>query len=109
MSQNPLITPDWYLFAQALGDGIGYPKAEENKKQLGFSAQELKKLHDELLNDHHKQLSETEKQMILNCLDGALDYVNTDIHTLYDISEEELKEFKQTLEKHWEMSSQYLK
>lgn len=98
---------DWYLFCQALLDAEGYPKSEENKRQLGYSVHEIRKLLDVLMENHDKELSEAEKQMILNCVDGALHYVDIDIPTLYDISEAELKAFKDDLEKRWSMRSTY--
>jgi hypothetical protein len=100
-------TPDWYLINQALIDGVGYPKSEENKKQLGYSADEIDKLQGEFSQNHDKELTNKEKQVILNCLAGALHYVTTDIPSLYDISESELKDFKESLEKRWGMHPTY--
>ena len=107
MKINKFVPPEWYLFCQALGDGTGYPKSENNQKQLGFSTDEMQKLHDDLIQNKNKELTTKEKQMILNCLDGAFDYVNTDIHPLYDIPEAELRKFKENLEKRWNMHSTY--
>ena len=98
---------EWQLITQALLDAEGYPKSEENRKQLGYSTGEIRELLDKLMKDHNKILSDKEKQMILNCIDGAFDYVNTDIHTLYDIPASELKHFKVELEKRWGMRSTY--
>ncbi len=104
MSRN---TPDWYLISQALIDGVGYPKSEEEKKQLGYSMDDIDNLQREFSQNHDKELTNKEKQIILNCVDGALHYVDTDIPSLYDISEIELKEFKERLEKRWGMHSTY--
>lgn len=104
-----LNSSEWQLITQALLDGEGYPKSEDNKKYLGYHVREMRKLLEELFADHDKELTDTEKQIILNCLDGAFDYVSTDIHSLYDIPESELKEFFKTLEKRWGMQSTYRK
>ena len=100
--------PDWYLFCQALGDGRGYPKSKQDQNALGFSDEDLQKLHDELIQNHDKELTYREKQMILKCVDGALNYVDTDIPSLYEISKAELKEFKENLEKRWNMHPTFL-
>lgn len=100
--------PDWYIFAQALGDGIGYPKSKESIKRLGFSKEQMQKLHDQIINDRGKEFTDPEKQMILNCLEGALDYVNWDIPILYDISKSQLLNFLLSLEVRWGLRAHYV-
>lgn len=105
MSTN--IPPNWYLISQALGDAIGYPKSDQDQERLGCSTQELRELYEAFHKDHDKHLTDKEKQVILNCLDGALYYVDIDIPSLYDVSEAELRQFKENLEEQWRMSSAY--
>lgn len=107
MSENSLSYKEWQLVTQALLDAEGYPKGEENKKQLGYNPHQIRKLLDELMQDHNKELAGSEKQIILNCLAGALHYVTIDIPSLYDISETELKKFEENLEKKWKMRPTY--
>ncbi len=107
MSINSLDENEWQLITQALLDGEGYPKSEETQKQLGFSTREIRKLLNELMKNHGVGFTNKEKQMILNCLDGAINYVDIDIPSLYDISEVELKKFKENLEKKWGICSTY--
>jgi len=101
------LVPEWYLFAQALGDAKGYPKSLDERNALGFSYEMLDVLHAKILETKGEGLELSEKQMILNSIDGALHYVDVDIPALYDISEDELKIFKDDLEMCWGMKSTY--
>jgi hypothetical protein len=106
-NHNILNDSDRYIFTQALGDAMGYPKSDSNNISLGYSEQVLRDLHTKLLQDEKLQLNLEEKQIVLNCIDGALEYVGSDIPSLYDISELKLLEFKEALEKSWHMNSKY--
>lgn len=109
MSNKLANSKEWQLVTQALLDGEGYPKSEEQYRQLSYSTQNIRKLLDELFENHYKELNTIEKQMILNCIDGAMHYVDIDIPSLYDISELELNKFKEELEERWNMRSAYVK
>ena len=107
MTKSLLSNQDRTLITQALIDGSGYPKSDEDQNRIKFSPPELHKLTNQLLEDDSKELSSQEKQMVVNCLDGALHYVDIDIPSLYDVSEAELKIFKETLERRWNMRSTF--
>ncbi len=104
---NEISDRDWDVFIQATVDATGYPKSDENKKRLGYSSEELNILFDRLISSEEKVLNKKEKQMILNSIDGTLDYVGSDIPSLYDISEQELQDLKKDLEKQWGIVSTY--
>ena len=107
MNQNSINNHEWQLITQALLDAEGYPKSEENKKRLGYSSHEIRRLLDELLQDHNRELSKEDEQIIVNSIDGALEYVTIDIPSLYNVSEVELRQFKRELEERWKIRSTY--
>lgn len=92
---------------QSLIDARGYPKSDEDQKHIGYSLVEIDELYDKLSVDSEANLSTAEKQIILNCIDGAIHYVDIDIPALYDMSEEQLAEKKVELEKAWGMKSTF--
>lgn len=61
-----------HLAIQALIDGSGYPKSDVAQNQIGYSSVELHNLTDDLLKNEREKLADKEKQVILNCLAGAL-------------------------------------
>lgn len=98
---------EWQIIIQALLDGEGYPKTDEIKGFLGFSGRDMRSLMERLIADHDCALTNIDKQMIVNCVDGAIHYVDTDIPSLYDISANELRVFKECLEARWNVRSTY--
>lgn len=98
---------EWQLVTQALLDAEGYPKSGYAANKLGYSAHDIRTVLDRLLKDEKTDLTDKERQVILNSLDGALDYVDTDIPSLYDVSQEELRDFRKSLERRWGIKSTY--
>lgn len=97
------------IYSHAIQDAhLGWLTKEQCVVHIGFSYGELASLMEKIDNfSEALAFSKTEKQIILNCIAGSVDYVNSDISSLYDykgksISESDLKGLLEQLEIFWE-------